>query len=282
MKPIHPTMAEVGTIGQKGLNEPYAMGRLYGSRLSRYLTWVIARTPLSPNAVTALGVGLGIAAGLLLWLPLGLVHLGSVGAYQLSYVLDFSDGEIARLRHMGSNAGSYMDWLGHFYVPVIGSGMLGVQMVRETGEPAWFLPALAAMLGLSAFHFSCKEHIVIAYLRRYPDRASAAAVQNAMQDRPFTRLGGPGDAPGRAAAADAARPGLLQVIGAALIYPGGMHLLSLALVADLVAGALVGHAIVFRVVLLAVWAIGLLGHTVLAIRRNRAALLAMDEIGRRH
>ncbi len=275
MRPTHPTLAEVRTIGQKGLNEPYAMGRLYGSRLSRYLTWALARTPLAPNGVTALGVGLGVLSGALLWAPLAPIHLLSVLGYQLSYLLDFSDGELARIRGIGSNAGSYLDWLGHFYVPVIGAGMLGVQLVRETGEPLWFVPAIAAMLGLSAFHFSCKEHIVIAYLRRYPERTSTPAVQNAMQDRPLASVARTGTAIG------SARPGILQVMGAALIYPGGMHLLSLSLIADLVAGALLGHVIIFRLGLLLVWTVGLLGHAVLAIRRNRAALLAVDEAARR-
>ena len=274
MKPIHPTILEVQKIGQKGLNEPYAMGRLYGSRLSRYLTWAIARTSLSPNGVTGIGVGLGIAGGLLLWLPLSAIHVLSVAGYQLSYLLDFSDGELARLRGIGSQTGSYMDWLGHFYVPVIGAGMLGVQVVRETGDPAWFLPALGAVLGLSAFHFSCKEHILIAFLRKYPERAVEPVVQNAMRDRPF----------GRRADSDPdlprARPGPLQTLGAALIYPGGMHLLSLALVGDLMLGLLMPDSYLFRAALLVIWAVGLLIHTALAIRRNSAALGGVREPNR--
>jgi len=274
MRPMHPTLAEVRTVGQKGLNEPYAMGRLYGSRLSRYLTWVLARTPVSPNGVTALGVSIGVLSGALLWLPLAPIHLLSVLGYQLSYLLDFSDGELARLRGTGSNAGSYLDWLGHFYVPVIAAGMLGIQLVRETGEPLWFLPAIAAMLGLSAFHFSCKEHILIAYLRRNPDRVGDPALQNAMRDRPSR--GGPAreDGPG------AVQTTTVQLLGAALIYPGGMHLLSLALIADLGTGALFGPSLVFRGALLGAWAVGLLVHAGLAIRRNTAALRAVDEVGR--
>jgi phosphatidylglycerophosphate synthase len=267
-------MAEIRALGQKGANEPFALGRIYGSRVSRYLTWLLVRTPLGPDAVTGLGVGAGIVAGLLLVLPLGPIHLISVVLYQLSYVLDFSDGEVARLRGRSSQAGSYLDWLGHFYVPCIGAALLGIQVADVAGRP-WLLAGLAATLGLAAFHASCREHIVVAFLRRHPEDIGTSAVRNALLDQPSPDLPSPVSdgmiQPRR-------RPALLAFLGAVLLYPGAMHLLSLALIVDLGLAAVGGPTVTARELLLATWTAGFVAHAVLAIRRNYRVLGRLDAL----
>jgi phosphatidylglycerophosphate synthase len=269
-------MAEIRMLGQKGENEPFALGRVYGSRLSRYATWILARTPLGPDAVTGLGVGAGVLAGVLLVLPLGAAHLASAALYQASYILDFSDGEIARLRHRSSQAGSYLDWLGHFYVPCIGAGLLGVQVADVAGR-AWLLFGLVSTLGLAAFHASCREHIVIAFLRRHPEDVATVAIQNAMLDQPSP------DLPAMAASGDVPaprrQPRVMGFLGGLLFYPGATHLLSVALVADLAFGALSGAPSVFaRQLLLLAWTAGFSFHALLAIRRNYRVLRHLDDL----
>ena len=269
-----PTLAEVRAIGQKGAAEQYTLGRLYGSRLSAYFTYVLARTPLSANAVTAIGICLGLVAGMLLWLPLSAIHLLSALLYQVSYILDFSDGELARLRRESSQAGSYLDWLGHFYVPTLGAGMLGIQVATGSGQPVWLVLGVAATIGLAGFHFSCKEHIVIAYLRRRPHHAAAPEVQNAMLHRP-TSVPAIGAVPAEPSVSQRA----IQFVGSLLVYPGAMHLVSAALIADLVLAALSGQQfLVARQLLLVAWTAAFVPHALMAVRRNFRALKALDGV----
>jgi phosphatidylglycerophosphate synthase len=266
-----PSLRDIRALGQKGAAEPYSLSRLYGRRLSPYFTYLLVRTAVSPNGVTWLGIGLGIGASALLWLPLTGIHLFAAALYQVSYVLDFSDGEVARLRNTPSHAGAYLDWLGHFYVPTIAAGMLGLQLANETGRLELALLGLASAIGLSAFHFSCKEHIVIAYLRKHPAAAPQPAVQNAMRDRPHASALSVPD-PVRTP-----RPrALVAAIGSTIFYPGATHLLSLAIVLDLMLlwFGLAGYAA--RASLLVVWTAGFVVHAVLAVRRNFRVLQALD------
>jgi phosphatidylglycerophosphate synthase len=274
-----PTLRQIRDLGQKGANEPFTLGRVYGSRLSRYATWLLARTPLGPDGVTGLGVGTGLLAGALLLVPLGAIHLLSVFLYQLSYVLDFSDGEIARLRGRSSEAGSYLDWVGHFYVPTLGAAFLGIQVAAAAGPglgTIWLVAGVLAAIGLASFHASCKEHIVVAYLRRHPEDVATQAVQNALLDHPSPVLESPGQ-PG--SVTPRRRQPILSLLGALLLYPGAMHLLSLSLAADLATGAMTGAPVAYaRAGLLGAWAIAFIGHGLLAIQRNHRVLRHLDAL----
>jgi phosphatidylglycerophosphate synthase len=89
-------------------------GRLYIRRLSPYLTRALLRTPLSPNAVTALMGAVGVGAAALVSLPGIVAAVGAVLAIQLQILLDCSDGEMARWLDRRSPAGVYLDRLAHF------------------------------------------------------------------------------------------------------------------------------------------------------------------------
>jgi len=85
------------------------LDRLVLRRLSGPLTDRLERTPLTPNAVTLLGLACGIAGGLALSLawPFG-AGLGT-GLLLVSGVLDCCDGELARRRHAESRLGHVLD-----------------------------------------------------------------------------------------------------------------------------------------------------------------------------
>ena len=88
-------------------------GKLYMRRLSPYLTRLLVRTSLTPNAVTWLMIAVGFAAAGLLTLP-GLVPvLGAVVLIQLQLLLDCCDGELARWRKVSSPVGIYLDRMAH-------------------------------------------------------------------------------------------------------------------------------------------------------------------------
>src|SRR5437899_1830317 len=73
-------------------------GRLYMRRLSPYLTRQFLRLGLSPNAVTALMIPVGLAAAALVSIPSVFAAVGAALLIQLQLLLDCSDGEVARWR----------------------------------------------------------------------------------------------------------------------------------------------------------------------------------------
>jgi phosphatidylglycerophosphate synthase len=101
------------SIFERNSGEHWA-GRLYIRRFSPYLTRLLLRTPLSPNAVTALMGVVGVAAAGLVSLPGVAPAVGAVLLIQLQILLDCSDGELARWLDRRSPAGIYLDRLAHF------------------------------------------------------------------------------------------------------------------------------------------------------------------------
>jgi phosphatidylglycerophosphate synthase len=114
-----PTVAELRaatqppSIFERNSGEHWA-GRLYIRRVSPYLTRLLLRTPLTPNAVTALMAASGVAAAALLTLPGIAPAAGAALLIQLQILLDCSDGELARWRGQSSPAGIYLDRIAHY------------------------------------------------------------------------------------------------------------------------------------------------------------------------
>ena len=114
-----PTVAELRaatqppSIFERNSGEHWA-GRLYIRRVSPYLTRLLLRTPLTPNAVTALMAVSGVAAAALLTLPGIAPAAGAALLIQLQILLDCSDGELARWRGQSSPAGIYLDRIAHY------------------------------------------------------------------------------------------------------------------------------------------------------------------------
>jgi phosphatidylglycerophosphate synthase len=114
-----PTVAELraatqpASIFDRNSGEHWA-GKLYIRRLSPYLTRLLLRTPLTPNAVTWLMILDGLLAAAVLTLPGVLPCVGAVLLIQLQIALDCSDGEMARWLDRRSVAGIYLDRIGHW------------------------------------------------------------------------------------------------------------------------------------------------------------------------
>jgi phosphatidylglycerophosphate synthase len=114
-----PTIAELRAATQppsifaRNSGEHWA-GRLYIRRWSPYLTRLLVRTRLTPNAVTGLMIVSGVLAGAALTLPGPWAALGAVALIQLQILLDCCDGELARWQDRRSPAGIYLDRVGHY------------------------------------------------------------------------------------------------------------------------------------------------------------------------
>ena len=114
------------SIFERNSGEHWA-GRLYVRRLSPYLTRALIPTPLTPNAVTWLMIGAGVAAAAVLTLPGIVPAVAAVVLIQLQILFDCSDGELARWRRTSSAVGVYLDRLGHYLTETALPIALGVR-----------------------------------------------------------------------------------------------------------------------------------------------------------
>jgi phosphatidylglycerophosphate synthase len=119
--------------------------------LVRHISWrtsrVLARFPITPNQITFVAMVAGLACNWLL--TYGEYHLGIVAALLLvaCYVLDHSDGDIARLKKLHSEFGmrfdSFVDWIVNatFFV------CLGYGEMLRTGNELWLWLGAAGTAG---------------------------------------------------------------------------------------------------------------------------------------
>ena len=117
--------------------------------ISRPVTLVLLRTPLTGNQATFLSMLFGLAATYFFFPGgYGFGVLGGVLLF-LNYVLDHCDGEIARAKGTTSSAGhafdTFVDWVVHTAL----FAAMGHGAMIDTGEAIWFWLGLALRPGRS-------------------------------------------------------------------------------------------------------------------------------------
>jgi hypothetical protein len=273
------SLSAVRELARKRPEQEFLLARLYGAHVSPYFTLLCLRLGLGPDQVTLLRLALGALGAALLVAPLGAWSLVGIVALQVAYVLDFSDGQVARLTGRTSAAGSYLDWLSHFYIPLGVALALAVSLGWWQGSPVYPVIGIFAALELAAFGFSCKEHILVAMLRRAPGLGGEAAFHAALRDdaRPSdvtaalgpaiaeARTGLPGRAHGRS---------VRSLVGEILLHQESIHLVSLAVVIDLLVP--LTAPLSARGLVLALWAALFFVHVPLVARRNHALIRALE------
>jgi phosphatidylglycerophosphate synthase len=149
-----PLVGTLALAGSPGLEQALLRGlenhrdgyldRLLHRRLSRPLTRLLLRTPLSPNAVTVIGIVVGVVGGWLISAPGWGAVVAGLGLLVVSGVLDCSDGELARLKFSESRFGHGLDVTGDTLVHVALLAGIARRLARAGNAPGW--PALAALL----------------------------------------------------------------------------------------------------------------------------------------
>jgi len=119
-------------------------------RLSRRLTRGLVRTPVTPNQVSLLSLGIGLGAVWAFWHATPLSAAVGVAVYLVACVVDHSDGELARLTFQESRLGAHLDWA---IDTVIHSGLvLGMAISADPGVATTVIGLVgAAGVALSAF-----------------------------------------------------------------------------------------------------------------------------------
>ena len=145
----------------RGLENPRdgRLDRLLHRRLSRPLTRLLLRTPLSPNAVTLLGIAIGVVGGLALGAATPSGVAAGVACLIASGVLDCSDGELARLRFAESRLGHWLDMAGDTVVHLAVLGGLALRLLHGPGLPGGPVLTLLGLGVLASFAvISWSEH----------------------------------------------------------------------------------------------------------------------------
>lgn len=105
-----PTMTELKAMCLKETEAP--ISRWVYRRVSIPVTWVLVRTPATPNGVTFVSALFGLAAAWAVasgWDGPWRLPVAGVVLFQWAIVLDHVDGELARAKRLGSPAGYYFD-----------------------------------------------------------------------------------------------------------------------------------------------------------------------------
>ncbi|MCA1832727.1 MAG: CDP-alcohol phosphatidyltransferase family protein [Actinomycetota bacterium] len=139
-------------------------GWLLFRRVSLPLSLLVARTPVRPWQITALGLGLGLGAGALLgYATYPALVVGGVLAL-IAKLLDAMDGEVARAKHLETSGGYVADGLCDRLRDtglIIGMGIGAYRTDAPTGL-WWTIVAVAMYLGFfyvsAAFPSHWREH----------------------------------------------------------------------------------------------------------------------------
>jgi hypothetical protein len=145
MQQQKPTLKNLKKIVRKTFEpEPYA--RYFVRYISIFFTWLFVRTPITANQVTIIQIFLGISGAVLLGFGKIPHLLAGVIFLQWGYILDCTDGEVARWKQQQSINGVFLDLIGHVIViPAYMFGLgFGVWMQTNRIEAiiAGFLSAL--------------------------------------------------------------------------------------------------------------------------------------------
>lgn len=143
MKPTIKNLKKV--IGRPNEIDPYAI--YFVRPISIWFTWVFVRTPLSANHVTILQEIFGIIGAVLF--ACGNYVLGAI-FLQVGFILDNSDGEVARWKKQQSESGKFLDLIGHMIVIPFYFFGLGLGLYIQQGN------IITLIMGFLAGLFSLK------------------------------------------------------------------------------------------------------------------------------
>jgi phosphatidylglycerophosphate synthase len=167
------------------------------ARFNRYVSLALSRplldTPVSPNAVSVLALGVGVACGLLAATGRRPEMVFGAFLFWFNCVLDGIDGEIARAKHLESKLGEWLDtWCDDLTNFSFALG-LGVGLFRQTGRGHYVAlgaaAALAVVLG-AAFMYRYLFRIGTGDLNAYrlPHEGRGAAAPPGTLSRLLSKL----------------------------------------------------------------------------------------------
>jgi len=135
--------------------------RFFNRPCGRPLSKMLAHTPISPNAVSLVSTGIGLAAAAGFATGAYPAAVAAALLFQLSAIVDCVDGDLARVLFKESPLGKWLDLAGDQVVHVAVFAAIAAGVIRGGGTPwaAWL--GASAVLG-AAFSFA----VVLRGMRR--------------------------------------------------------------------------------------------------------------------
>ena len=128
------------------------MSRHFERRISLAISRRLVDTPITPNTMTLVSVGIGLGGALFLAKPKSSSHVRGALLFWLHSVLDGCDGELARLKFIESRWGGLMDFWGDNVVhsavfSAIAAGDVRSEAESDSVDPGGFRGDRDAPLG---------------------------------------------------------------------------------------------------------------------------------------
>jgi phosphatidylglycerophosphate synthase len=142
------TLSEVRRRCRRHNHEDNKKTMFFSSRVSVYITYLVARTSITADQVTYMFMVAGILAAGAMYMPLSWAPLLSFLLYRIHVVLDVVDGEVARFRGTSSSRGAYLDFMTHYFVYAVMAFGCGVNAFLMGGGASDLIMGFAAALGL--------------------------------------------------------------------------------------------------------------------------------------
>jgi phosphatidylglycerophosphate synthase len=115
------------------------------------VVYAVRGTPITPNQLTFLSVV--IAAGACAMFALRPGHawlIAAAAVFELSFVLDCADGQLARVRRLASPLGHLLDFLMDELKAMLLYGCVAVRLCQDTGDDRLLLVGLAGLFCLAS------------------------------------------------------------------------------------------------------------------------------------
>ena len=115
------------------------------------VVYALRGTPITPNQVTFLSAVIAAGAcAMFALLPGHAWLIAAAAVFELSFVLDCADGQLARLRRTASPLGHLLDFLMDELKAMLLIGCVAVRLWRETADDRILLVGLAALFCLAS------------------------------------------------------------------------------------------------------------------------------------
>ncbi|MFI6988522.1 CDP-alcohol phosphatidyltransferase family protein [Nonomuraea wenchangensis] len=136
-----PSVADLRRVAQPAghlerRNGEHWAGVLYMRRLSIYVTWLMARTRVTPNQLTWVMTVAGVLAGFVIAVPGLWAAVAAALLIQVYLLLDCSDGELARWTGRTSLTGVYLDRVGAYFAEA--AVLAGLGWRASAVLPDWY------------------------------------------------------------------------------------------------------------------------------------------------
>ncbi|MHB8484457.1 MAG: CDP-alcohol phosphatidyltransferase family protein [Candidatus Acidiferrales bacterium] len=147
-KGVIPGLKKARGIAQPAGSSPSITDIPY-RKVSIYLSVPLAKLSVTPNQITVVWILLGLAGDVGLGFSQYWVRVTAAAIFQLSYILDYVDGEVARLQGRTSKRGFFLDLSGHCLIKTGIFLGVGYRIVASTGRLEYLILAFLACVSVS-------------------------------------------------------------------------------------------------------------------------------------